>query len=280
MKSSKKSSLKEKKSSSDDSSAAASVANSVAPEAPLSRSASAVAAQDPNKSEKPTVGSQALPTELVSNRILTHFDETAGVAIPRWEVEQHTRTGSVVVPLAEAYKSRYTRLRTGLTSQLLPKREHLLQLRRRLQSAAAETECARRGIERETLADADRILERVRAAESLRQASIQQQVLQVEAELATIERLVRRVEQANSSTEDDSSVTTGVLLTSAQPGSIPVEAFRAPRAVGMVELIHEFGDLQALTARLAALPVTVQANFPTDDFPRETKERLDVLARC
>jgi predicted Fe-S protein YdhL (DUF1289 family) len=119
----------------------------------------------------------------------------------------------------------------------------------------------------------------VRSVESMRQASIQQQVLQIETDLSTIERVVRRVEQANIDQNDDMSAT-GVLLTSAQPGSIPAEAFRAPRAVGMVELIHEFGDLSASIARLSSLPITVQTDFSTDDFPRETKERLDVLSRC
>ena len=66
----------------------------------------------------------ALPMEVVSHRLLTHFDETAGVAISRAEVEQHQRMGNVVSPLPDAYKARYDRLRTLLTGKLFPRREH------------------------------------------------------------------------------------------------------------------------------------------------------------
>jgi hypothetical protein len=229
----------------------------------------------PDKSR--TIG--ALPSELVSNRILTHFDETAGVAISKWEVDAHKQMGNTVVPLTDAYKSRYDRLRSVLTGKLLPKREHLLQLRRTLQSTSVEVDAKRRNIERETLTDTEQILERLRSVESMRQSAIKHQVLQIEEELQGIERLVRRVEQANID-ESDASNATGVLLTSAHPGSVPVESFRPPRATGMVEVIHEFGDLFANINRLSIKPITIQVDFPTDDFPRETSERLEVLARC
>lgn len=220
-----------------------------------------------------------VPTELISNRVLTHFDETAGVAISRWEVDQHKTMGNIVVPLTDAYKTRYDKLRAILTSKLLPKREHLLQLRRQLQSCSIEVDARRRGIERETLTDTESILERLRSVESMRQAAIKHQVLQIEEELQGIERIVKRVEQANID-EADKLNATGILLTSANPGSIPVETIRAPRAIGMVELIHEFGDLNSNINRLSNKPITIQIDFPTDDFPRETSERLEILSRC
>lgn len=221
-----------------------------------------------------------IPTEIVSNRVLTHFDETAGVAISRWEVDQHRNMGNIVTPLVDAYKVRYDKLRSLLTGKLLPKREHLLQLRRQLQNISIEVDAKRRSIERETLTDTEQILERLRAVESMRQSSIKHQVLQVEEEMMSIERLVRRVEQANVEENEGQNLTTGVLLTSAVPGSVPVETIRPPRAVNMVEVIHEFGDLCASINRLSSKPVTVQIEFPTDDFPKETSERLEVLARC
>lgn len=222
-----------------------------------------------------------LPTEVVSNRVLTHFDETAGVAIPRHEVEQHIRMGNIVTPLTEAYKLRYERLRAVMTGKLLPKREHLLQLRRHLQHLSTEVDAKRRSIERETLTDTDQILERLRAVESMRQSSIRHQVLQLEEELQSMERIVRRVERANI---EEGSVDTfpagGVLLTSANPAVGAIEPVRAPRATAMVEMIHEFGDLMSIMEQVSHKPVTVQTEFPTDDFPRETSERLEVLARC
>jgi hypothetical protein len=63
-----------------------------------------------------------------------------------------------------------------LTSKLLPRRENFLQLRRQLLNASADVEAARVAIEKETIADADRIIERLRAVESSRQSAIHHQV--------------------------------------------------------------------------------------------------------
>jgi hypothetical protein len=221
----------------------------------------------------------ALPAELNTNRILTHFDETAGVAIARWEVEQHKSLGNVVVPLMDAFKTRYEKLRAILTGKLMPKREHLLQLRRTLQSLSIEVDATRRNIERETQVDAEQIIERVRSLESMRQSAIKHEVLKIEEELMIIERLARRVEQAGMD-EHNQLTTTGVLLTSAAPGSAPIDTIRTPNGVAMVELIQEFGDLFANISQLSIKPVTIQVDFPTNDFPRETAERLEVMARC
>jgi hypothetical protein len=128
------------------------------------------------------------------------------------------------------------------------------------------------------MTDAEQIIERLRAVESMRQSAIKHQVLQIEEELESIERVVRRVEQANEDGLYHSA--TGVLLTSAAPGNTPVETVRAPRAASMVELIQQFADLSSHIERISTKTVTVQVDFPTDDFPKETQERLEVLSRC
>jgi hypothetical protein len=117
-----------------------------------------------------------LPTEVITGRLLTHYDETAGVALPHSAMEQHKRLGNTVLPLLESYRSRYDRLRSLLTGKLFPRRENLLQLRRQLQNCSAEVEAARKGIERETLSDAEQIVERLRSVEAMRQSSIKHQV--------------------------------------------------------------------------------------------------------
>ena len=71
-----------------------------------------------------------------------------------------------------------------------------------------------------------------------------------------------------------------MLITSAAPGSIPLESVRAPRAASMVELIQQFGDLSSTIERLSSKSLSVQTDFPTDDFPKETAERLEVISRC
>lgn len=118
----------------------------------------------------------SFPTEVISGRLLTHYDETAGIAIPRVAIEQHRSMGHTVTPLLESYRQRYDRLRAMLTGRLFPKREHLLQLRRQLQNCSIEVSAVRKGIERETMVDAEQIVERVRAVESMRQSSIKHQV--------------------------------------------------------------------------------------------------------
>jgi hypothetical protein len=248
-----------------------------APAAPAAPDATASVAPAADKGSR-VIG--ALPVELVTNRVLTHYDETAGVAIARWEVDSHKGIGNVVVPLPDAFKTRYERLRTILTGKLLPKREHLLQLRRSLQSTSIEVDATRRNIERETQTDSEQIIERLRSLESMRQSAIKHEVMKLEEELQIIERLVRRVEQANID-ETEQLSTTAVLLTSAYPGTVPaVESIRTPKAVAMVELIQEFGDLYASINQQANKPVSVQVEFPTNDFPRETTERLEVMGRC
>lgn len=48
----------------------------------------------------------------------------------------------------------------------------------------------------------------------------------------------------------------------------------------MVELIHQFADIISNIERLANKQITIQVDFPHDDFPRETSERLEVISRC
>ena len=68
----------------------------------------------------------ATPADVVSGRILTHYDETAGIPLPQASVDQHKAMGNLVTPLIDAYKARYDRLRSLLTGNLLPKRGMLM----------------------------------------------------------------------------------------------------------------------------------------------------------
>lgn len=47
-----------------------------------------------------------LPHEVVSGRLLTHYDETAGIAVSRSAVQSHEAMGNTVVPLVESYNQR------------------------------------------------------------------------------------------------------------------------------------------------------------------------------
>mmetsp|Transcript_16039 Transcript_16039/g.24186 ORF Transcript_16039/g.24186 Transcript_16039/m.24186 type:complete len:457 (+) Transcript_16039:62-1432(+) len=228
-----------------------------------------------------------VPHEVVTGRMLTHYDETAGVAIPRSSVQAHEAMGNTVLPLVQAYKNRYDRLRMLLTSKLLPRRETFLQLRRQLVNASSDVEAARQAIERETVADMERIVERLRAVESRRQSSIHHQMLQLDDELETMERLVKRVEVANSENQIGQGVTVSSagVMAGSRPGHVrwadgEAEMVTAPRADRMVELIQQYADISSAIDRAASKPVTVQVDFPTDDFPKEISDRLEVVARC
>eukprot|EP01031_Cornospumella_fuschlensis_P040399 gene40399-49231_t len=246
-----------------------------------------------------------IPKDLVSNRILTHFDETAGVAIPRFEVDSHVSMGHVVKPLVEAYSSRYEHLRSTLTNKLYPKREYLLNLKKQLQHTAIELSERRKAIERETLKDTENILERLKGVESLRQSNLEHHMISLDEQLSKIERIVQRVERANAPapvaapTPQQTSYlpypynttaqpptsypypnpyanpgTLNVQITPAWPANAAaaggVEAVRAPRALDMVEVIRDFSSLTHDIEALAMQPVQVQMDFSLDDFPRET----------
>jgi hypothetical protein len=47
-----------------------------------------------------------LPHEVITGRLLTHYDETAGVALPRSAVSSHEQMGNTVRPLVQAYTER------------------------------------------------------------------------------------------------------------------------------------------------------------------------------
>lgn len=79
---------------------------------------------------------------------------------------------------------------------------------------------------------------------------------------------------------NDHNLHPGVLVTSAYHGIAPVEVVRGPRAATMVELIQQYPDLSSTIERMSARAMSVQVDFPTADFPKETAERLEILARC
>lgn len=248
-----------------------------APDAPA---AAAVSEPERPRLTDPSLTSLGqLPGEYGSGRILTHFVETANVAIAASEVETHRAMGYKVFVLAEYYKQVYDQLRVQLTTQLYPKREQLLSVHRQLRHRALDLEAGRKSIEKDTLTDCEQILERLRGVESMRQSALKHELLSVEEALQAIERLVLRVERANVLPGQLKDSSTVLLLTSANPSSGPLEGVRAPRAIEMVELIQEHSHLQRDILHMAGQVVKVQVDFPTDDFPRETKERLEVISK-
>jgi predicted metal-dependent hydrolase len=106
--------------------------------------------------------------------------------------------------------------------------------------------------------------------------------LQLDVELESIERTVHRVELANEQSSQINA-TSGITLTSvssAVPGTLTqVESVKGHRASSMVELIQQFTDISSAIERLSTKALTIQIDFPTTDFPRETADRLDKISR-
>lgn len=103
---------------------------------------------------------QVRGVDVLTGQHLTHYDETAGIALAGTMVDTHTSMGHTVVPLVDAYNRRYHKLQSLVSARLLPKRDHLRRLARQLQTASHEAEQTRRGIERETMTDTEKILDR------------------------------------------------------------------------------------------------------------------------
>ena len=220
----------------------------------------------------------SIPSEIYSGRHLTHYDETSGVPISQSEVDSNIRNKHTVRTLIDAYSDRYERLRMLLTSKLFPRRQNLLQAYRKLKENSDIISEKGRIIEKETLSDTERILERLKSTVSLRQSAIQHEMIHIEEELQTIERIVKRVERANIPA-DNPPPTDGIILHSAVPASSSSKPLYSNPLV-MVEVIQEFGDLTAQINQVANKTTQLQTDFPTDNFPRETSERLEIISRC
>ncbi|KAG5180093.1 hypothetical protein JKP88DRAFT_264019 [Tribonema minus] len=213
----------------------------------------------------PSYGYPILPGALP----LTHYNETAGVPLRKDAVEEQVALGHTVVPLHEAYSRRLARLQALVTSKLLPAREQLLQLRRRLLARGEEVQSAKAAIERETMADAHTILERLRSAEALKMATLEQRMSDVATELEQLDRLAQQVAGAAGTQEQ------GGGMAGAERYTHEFES-----TAKMIELVQSYGDLCASVERAASRLQDTSIAVTPNDFPQETAERLEVLRRA
>lgn len=147
---------------------------------------------------------------------------------------------------------------------------------------------------------------RLRTVESLRQSAIAHQWNTLTADVEAIERIVRHVELSHAQA---STVGDNVRVVNPSPGAADTEpntVVTPATAAKMIELIQQYADLSTTVEKLATKvthfsyvccrnnstaycftkpnklpqPVSIQVDFPTDDFPRETAQRLEVIGRC
>ena len=55
---------------------------------------------------------------------------------------------------------------------------------------------------------------------------------------------------------------------------------RPHKAQQMVELVQQFGDLYNTIEKLASKHIPIDGDVPSDDFPKEVAERLEVMSQC
>jgi hypothetical protein len=154
------------------------------------------------------------------------------------------------VSLKEAHVSRVAKLQEQLAVALLPKRARLGALGAELRRRVAEVVAARVAVERETVADCEAVLERLRLSESAKLATLTSNLRDVNAELDAIDRLAQQLEG---------------------------------RSADGLELIQSYPDLVRALERLAARALPNVGLAETESalgaFPRETKKRADALAK-
>lgn len=116
------------------------------------------------------------PVDEYTGRFLTHYDNTAGVPLPRTAVDQHVAMKHNVVDLVTAFKERYERLQHNLRTKLVPNKLRLDTLKEKLNKCSQEATHARERIEKITRHDCDEMIARLRLTEARRQTAIQNEV--------------------------------------------------------------------------------------------------------
>lgn len=191
--------------------------------------------------------------EGLSSRCV-YFDETSGVPLTAEGAEGARGAGHRVVLLKEAYEARADKLREKLATSLMPKRAALNQLGHELGRCIDEVQAGRLAVERETVMDCEVTLERLRAAESVKLATLTQNANEVNSELEFIDRLSSHLEGSGE----------------------------ASTPAAMLGLIQTFPEMERSLERSAArkLPREAAPEEMADlaRFPRETKKRVDALA--
>lgn len=106
-------------------------------------------------------------------------------------------------------------------------------------------------------------------------------MLQLEKELQAIDRLVQRIEAANNINPFSGSTNfSGLNIVGSSPSSMPISTASGQAISSMVEIIQQYSELSGAVDRLASKEVSVQVDFRTDDFPKETSERLEIISKC
>lgn len=224
--------------------------------------------------------------------------------------------GGVNPALAQAYQTRIAAL-SSVAASLLGKREVLAHQASLVEARAGEIAACRSAIERETLADTEAVLHRLRAAESSKLAVLQSDLDALRADVSAIDRFYAslRTHQPGQPAIPNAAAAPLAAAASTTGGATPM----APAAAigGGVDdseralrFMRAYPDLCAEADRLivkpvktavsgrgedgedddglcntcvfftfAVFPLCVQIEVRSDDLPREAVERLEICAK-
>jgi hypothetical protein len=172
--------------------------------------------------------------------------------------------GANAVALAQAYQTRLSAL-SSVAASLLSKRETAVHQLARVQARLAEVSAAREAIESETLADAEAILHRLRAAEAQKYA-----VLSKDADA-----LVNDV----SATDAFYGALTSFQpqVAGGAPHDAPISGLYDPAVA--LQFMRAYPELCAEADRLSAKAIKTDLDVTADDFEREVANRNELSSR-
>lgn len=183
--------------------------------------------------------------------------QTVGVAVTMDGAEAARNAGHQVVPLTDAFEQRMAKLQEQLAVNLLPKRSRLQAQLSTIRGQQEEVTAARASVEKETIADCDAIIDRLRSVEAVRVAPLIQAASEVDSELLNIDRIKKDIESSF------------------------VEKGHINKTESMLRLIHNYPDLLHNVERIAARlnPPLKSLDASSCEFTREVKNRMDCLSR-
>ena len=158
---------------------------------------------------------------------------------------------------------------------LAPRREQLSQLRHLILQRSDEVKEVSGAIQKETMADLDGIIERLKAAESLKQAALQQQLNECTAELEAVDRLVDKITAGSEAAASASGLSNYKRWGfEGEKGSSGKET-----TIGMIGFIQIYPELTSAIERLTSKHIHTKVEEVSDDLPREMAERNEVVRK-
>eukprot|EP01083_Nonionella_stella_P064910 169640_1 len=164
-------------------------------------------------------------------------------------VGQHAGAAHLIVALEQAYRDKIQMLQSIVDSKLLPKKNTIIQQMRALEQAMASMNGAAETIHREILSDAQTIRDRLDSVKASKMATLEVDTNNLRADLRRISDFSAEMISAKSSARD------------------------------LYAFLMRATELAEGAKRLAARPVKREINVTTDDFPKETRDRLEKLER-